>query len=498
MEKEKIATLTLGRDGQLYWIKTSSGYHPLNERELARRIPSYSDLNDKARERHLNLYLAKAKIIVQAKVPAILPNTRKTLKSIPRRYPALPDYQAGTTAFLQLIDLFQKPEVGLALICDILCGLRCAALRESEPGFRPVLSIPSQDDKVIEIFKTVVTTVVTRNKWYGKNCTIKRASILDFRFTDPLVGRHLQDFNRVQVKIKKREGITTPISYEDTLVLIIGANNAQMNEVSPYLENASSILLNSSPRDLGPEKFSADAVASYDPNILERLSKHRAEIAAVLRTWWAAEDETTWAERIVTNAKSSFGKPNSNYVSVTINPQKLRKRIQYYVLLSYFDESEKLGWISTADLAQYRQSAKSVFDPEPTVETPVRRAEDPEVFLALTKLLVSEYSDKILFENDLFVNGNKKIGAYRTISGERHLVLLEDAFTLVYAKLARKAGNIDISFLKRNEWERELQKIMSQSGVIKEASSGYRYRYRLYGSTEAKVYVLAIPCHLLA
>ena len=498
MKKEKIVTLTLGRDVQLYWIKTSSGYRPLNERELARRIPFYSELNDKARERHLNLYLANAKIIVQAKVPAILPNTRKTLKSIPRRYPNLPDYQAGTTAFLQLIDLFQKPEVGLALICDILCGLRCAALRESEPGFRPVLSIPSHDAKVIEVFKTVVTTVVTRNKWYGKNCTIKRASILDFRFTDPLVGRHLQDFNRVQVKVKKREGITTPISYQDTLVLIIGANNAQMNEVSPYLENASSILLNSSPRDLGPEKFSADAVASYDPNILERLGKHRAEIAAVLRTWWAAEEEDVWAQNVVSEARGTFGKMDSKYIAVYLNPQKLRRAIQYQVLQSFFAEVELLGWINANALSEYRQTAKAVFDPDPIVETPPKCMEDPNVFLELMGQFSQEQHDRILQEPEPFVKVKKPLAAYRTISNERHLIMLESTFKTVYSKAARNAKGIDTSFLQKDKWERELQKIMSQSGVIKEATSGYRYRYGLYGSKEAKVYVLAIPCHLLA
>jgi hypothetical protein len=282
------------------------------------------------------------------------------------------------------------------------------------------------------------------------------------------------------------------------VVLIIGASSAQLKEAAPYLENACVFLLGCGTIDWNAEKLSADCVSAYNPKVLDLLTQNREQIAAALRLWWAAEDEANWAQRVVAKAKASFGKPDSNYIDVKFNPSKLRKQIQYNVLLSYFDEVERLGWISTEDLEQYRQGAKAVFDPDPIVETPPRRIEEPDVFLELMGLAMSEHHDKILQEHEPFVKANKPLAAYRTISNERYLVILESDFKKVYPKTARKATGVDISFLQKPNWERDLQKILSEAGIIKAASAGYRYRYDLFqnGSRDS-TYVIAISCEYL-
>lgn len=491
MEKTKIIKFYDGEREKIWVYDERRGcYDLLNDSFLQKAIPEFKQFNEQARVKKARAFMKNAKVIRKAHLSWALNNAECSY--------SVEDSKIGTFAILELCNLFEQGKAGCVILSDILCGLRCQALREVEPGFRPALHIPTYDTKLIEIFKTTISAVVTKNKWSGKNCTIKRAAVLDYRTSDLLVGHHIQDFSQIKIRVKKGQHIITPAFYDDTLVLILGASKSQIKEAIPYLENSAIILLNSDPGDLAPEKLALSSFSSYNPQVLALFNEHQAEIAAVLHSWWAAQNEELWARDIIASAKATFGNPDSKYVSVTLNPQKLRSAIQHEVLQSFFAEVERKGWISTEALSLYRQSAKAVFDPEPIVEKPVRRAEDPGVFLEVMKRLVFECSDKILLETDRFVKGNNKLGAYRTISGERYLVLLENAFKRTYEKFARKAGDIDISFLKQDNWEQELQKLFGKSGIIKVTNSNHRYRFDLFqNGTKDKTYVVAIPCDLL-
>ena len=57
---------------------------------------------------------------------------------------------------------------------------------------------------------------------------------------------------------------------------------------------------------------------------------------------------------------------------------------------------------------------------------------------------------------------------------------------------------MDTAFFQRDQWERELQKILAEAEAIKVPSAGYRYRYALYGAGKRdSTYVVAVPAKLL-
>ena len=85
----------------------------------------------------------------------------------------------------------------------------------------------------------------------------------------------------------------------------------------------------------------------------------------------------------------SFGPPDGRYVSVTLDPRKLNRAIRYQLLLAFLTWTEDCDLLTAEEAATYRAAVKQVYDPVPVPETPVRHAEDPEVFLEAMKALVS-------------------------------------------------------------------------------------------------------------
>lgn len=87
----------------------------------------------------------------------------------------------------------------------------------------------------------------------------------------------------------------------------------------------------------------------------------------------------------------------------------------------------------------------------------------------------------------------RPLGAYREINQQLHFVMLEKAWEKAYVKAAR-AAKVDISFQEKDKWSQKLQKLLCDAGVIKQPSSGYRYRYDLLDKGERdSTYVLAMP-----
>lgn len=165
------------------------------------------------------------------------------------------------------------------------------------------------------------------------------------------------------------------------------------------------------------------------------------------------------------------------------------------MLLSFLDFAVEQNWLAAEDADHYRTVAKSAFDPEPIEQVPVQRMEQPDVFRQIMDRMIEECSAKIVPLSERFVKADKPLAAYREISGELYLVMLETAWARWYLRAARKAG-VDTSFAQQPNWEREMQKLLCEADMIKTPSSGYRYRYDLYGNgSRDSTYVIALPVH---
>ena len=480
------------------WVyEPKTGYVPLDETYLARVSHGFRNLNERAREKARNEYLGKCTTIKKASVPRYLANTRRSLpgKDGHKRVATFEDFRAGALALLPVCELFSNVEAGCDLLATVLAGMRCEALREAEPGFRAVVEISSTTSEIENALTALVMAAVTRKHW--KKGRIKRLAVLDYRTRPGSLPCHIQDFTRVKIRVKEHPALRVPVPYIDTVALVIGADSAQLREAAPYLENAAVLLLNCGSNDWGGRRLRASELAEYDPAMVKRMEEERYSVAALLCAWWAAgEDEVTWARQIVAEAKASFGKPDSRYISIQLDPKLLNRAIRHRVLCSFLDWLEVEGLLAAEELGRYRSAVKGVYDPETVEEKPPQYAEDPPVFLRVMRDLAA--SEKIAGLEEPFRKGDKLLGAWRTISGERFLVMPETRWKKAYSKAARAVDGVDTSFFQQKDWERALQKILAEAGAIKVPSNGYRYRYDLYGTGERdSTYVVAIPAGLL-
>lgn len=467
-------------------------YIPLDERYFSKHIPGYANLNEKAREKARIKYLKGAEIIKQVQVPDRIPNITKGMyKKHPPNVPSL----------LSLCDLFEEMKTGYFLLADILCGAHITSIHKIEPEFRPTLSISSSSSAVAELFAIITKSIFPVIDWTTDSIKFRYKHILDYCTEPQGFPSHVQDFTVGKVKVKGQKKFKFPMPYSDSAVLVIGADNSQIQETVPYLADTAVILLNSAAGNLNPTKLSSIYVAAYDPKTISQIKQNAKNIASVLYWWqnYALSDEDAWARQIVQEARVSFGKPDSRYIQVELDPKKLRDAIRYRVLLSFLDEVEFGQLVTPEELTSYRQGAKDVFDPAPAEPVVNRHAEDPDIFMEIMRELVANPPATIVNEGERFIKkGGKHFAAWRTISKERYLVLLEEIWAKAYKKAVQGKKTIDTSFFCQERWELDIQKILSENGLIKQASAGYRYRYDLMeNKTRDSTYVLAIPAHLL-
>lgn len=478
------------------WDEKKEQFESLSESHLSRASPGYTRLNEAARKKEYDSFIQNSNVITTVKIPLWQPNTLGK----PWEKKSLEVQQGATRSLLDIGRLFESSKPGYQLLADLLCGMHCRSLRCAEPSFHPVTSINSTSPEVLDALKAIIKASVRVSKWQPRSrLTIRLKAILDYRVGPGEWPRHIQDFAQTVCHVKGYKKLKFPPTYTDTPVLVVGAAKAQIQEASPYWENAAVILVNSDAADCKPTKITSADIASYDPEVVRHLKEQRKHIAALLRWWWSVfEDEDAWARGIVKEARASFGKPDSRYIRVELDPSKLRDAIRYRVLLNFLNEVESSGVLAANELAPYRQATKDVFDPAPPEAVVRRHVEDPAVFLEIMRNLTAEKADSIILEEARFVKKDKPWAAWRTINGEKYLVLAEGTWKAAYAKAARKRTDLETSFFQKDDWEKELQKILATEGVIKEASSGYRYRYDLYGDgTRDKTYVIAIPAQLL-
>lgn len=470
---------------------------PLDESRLAQAIPGYKSLNEKARKRKFKKFIKRSEIIQKIKLPKRLSHVPKKWNWRRLSWKKIP---AAVKAILSIVNIFDSARPGYLLLADLLCGLHGTSLRKAEATFCPAISVRSSSPEILSILKCLMKAVIPRKRWKKKKFRIDRTAVLDYRTDLGEFPTHIQDFSQVKCFVPGYKKLRFPVPYSDIVVLLVGADKSQIREATPYIDKAAVLLLNCETGDLAPTKLSSADVAAYDPNIVSQLKDKRNHIAALL-DWWRMpfKKEDAWARGIVQEARASFGKPDSRYIRVELDPKKLRDVIRYRVLLSFFDELEDCGFITAEELAPYRQDAKDVFDPEPPEPVANRHAEDPDVFLEIMRGLAANPPAAIVAEGERFVKKDKPLAAWRTIGTERYLVFPEEGWAKTYKKSVQAKKTIDPSFFQRERWERELQKILCEKDLIKRASSGYRYRYDLLeNGTRDSTYVVAVPAHLLA
>ena len=475
------------------YSKKEKRFVSLTEARLARALPGYTQLNEKARQRAFDTFIKRSEVIEAIKVPEFLPTAQ------PKPRLSQEERERAAQSSLSIANLFEAQRVGYTLLADILCGQHCTALRKAEPSFSPTIAIRNDSPEIQSVLKKLVKSIVRVSRWKIKKGKIERTAILNYRISPGELPHHIQDATLVKCSIPGYGKLRFPARYTDTIVLMIGADKSQIQEAVPYLDNAAVILLNCGTGDLSPTRLSSSDLAAYDPEIIQQLKANRKAVSALLGWWWSAfGNEDAWARGIVQEARASFGKPDSRYIRVELDPRQLRDAIRYRVLLSFMDALEAAGVLGSEDLQSYRQGAKDVFDPDPQETVTLRRVEDPEVFQEIMRELVAAKRDSIVAGGERFVKADKPFAAWRTISGEQYLVMPEDAWAKAYKKAALARNDLETSFFKQPNWRGDLQKILVEAEVIKRASSGYRYRYDLFGDgSRDQTYVVAISTQIL-
>ena len=479
------------------FLESDHVYTRMTERHYRKLIPGFRDMTAKAQERHMRKWMrSNATTVRRAESTLYLPNTHKRLNG---NRPTQEDYRSGASAFLGITELFQSRKSCYLLICDMLCGQRATALHDAEPSFHAALSINGSSPQLEECLRSLVDSAVTRKRWKEKRCKIRRTPSLDYSRANGALKASIIDHSRIKVTGKGIRGAKMPFPYTDTVALVKDASSSQLREAAPYLENAAVILLNCASGEFSPTRLPPSEVAAYDPEVLGQIQRARFHIAALLRFWWSsAGDEDVWAREIIAQARQSFGSPDGRYIRCELDPKLLRDAIRYRVFLSFLKELETHGIMGRDALYRYREEAKSVFDPAPAAETTLRQADQPQVFLDLMRGIVERNVTLIVGEDARFVKAERHMAAWRVISKERCLVFPEAHWAKAYKQAARGAGNVDFSYFQKDGWELELQKVLCKNQLIKQPSSGFRYRYDLFGNgSRDKTYVVAIPAELL-
>lgn len=471
------------------WIDREKEYRPLDDAFLSGVIPGFRRLNEKARQAARRRFLKESSVIHCGKLPQTLSNT-KHWRDLP-----IEKFQSAIQSLLSVGELFQDFGTGYDLLANLLAGLWCSKLRAIEPDFHPVVAVNTSAPEVEQALAALIRATVTRKRWKRSRVRINRKAVLDYRVCPGELSRRIQDFSRCKIRVRGQKNITFPALYRNTAAIIIGADSGQLREAAPYLSDAALILLNCGNHDLGGHKLRASSLSALDPAILETLRTQRHSIATVLEAW-RRTGSSQLARTVIQAARASFGRQDERYISVVLEPKRLARAIRYQILLVFLEILEESKLLSEEILETHRSQIRDIYDPMPKPELHAQHAEDVDVFLLIMRRLAAERA--IADVGQPFRKADKLLGAWRDISGVRHLVMSEKTWAKEYKRAVRAEGEIDSSFFQREHWERDLQSILAEAEVIKAPSAGARYRYDLYGNgTRDSTYVLAVPSHLL-
>ena len=513
MSRKKAILIRYGAASYAYDVTDMGPPVPMDEKYLKQHETSIKCYTERHKMRILDRTLQQMDVTV-IRVPSFVSNAGRKLR-LPRegkREPTSADFSKGVRGLLDIGEIWENPFPGFWLISSMLTALRCDGLRRAGPdSLLYATEVRGVSQELTELFSRLIRMAAPKCQWeksVGKRknrvqvrLRVRREAVLDFRSPSPFSGifRTVRDFAEVTVKARKRGAIHLPAMYEDTISIIIGADRKQLQDALPLMRQSYILLVNCAKTDgLKPSVIKGfDKVSNMD---IVSISKTKAVedtapyITALLRRWWEWEaDEELWADDILRKAKSHLAKPNGDYVSISPNPVKLRHAVQYEVLLSFIDFAVSEAFLSCEEAEQFCGKIRDAFYPEPAVSEARKRIEDPDVFPDLMRSIVRENTDAIVADGERFVKSEKKFGAIRAINGRQHLVIPEEKWAAAYRKAAKSAG-MEISFCQRDDWERQVQRILSENGLIKATKGNPRYRYDLHGTGKKdSTYVVAFP-----
>ena len=241
-------------------------------------------------------------------------------------------------------------------------------------------------------------------------------------------------------------------------------------------------------------------VSAWDDDLLEKIIAQAPGTAWLLGWWWGTSRDD-WAQDVIRRAHDQLGNPGGHFRTFAYESKALCRAVAYQVLLDFVALTGDRQWLPPDRVNAYRQRLQDIFDPAPLPPpTAPRRAEDAGVYLEKLSGLVENNPDLIIPPEQPFVRPRrgKIAAAWRCISGEEYLVMEESVWAAWYTKAVKADHIIDDTFLQRDRWASELQKLLGQAGVIKMPTTGYRYRYDLLANgTRDTTYVVATPARLL-
>ena len=491
------------------WYREVKGHHsrkpcwvPLDESFFRKKIPYFSQLHEAARSKQVKRLIEEGNIISKVKLPSDLPPAKKWVQrpeGYRERYNNT-DLQTGALVSLRVLDLFGSVETGAILLANLLGGLRATALQKQEPDFRAAVALDTPSSEAEKLLIDLLRTTSNKTRWRSRHYTARRKLVLNYAKASYGFSRHIQDFSTVCFPIKEHTKLKVPMSYRNAVATVVQAGRNNLLEAEPYLCQGCAVLINCSSVEWCRSKLRPAALNHYDSLVYQFIQEHRAQLSLMLAYWWCSVDGN-WAPSIIKQARASFGKPDSRFVSMTPDPKLYHRAILHQILLSYLAFLQNQQMLPSEMLEPYAAMVRGVFVPEIPAEpeaAPPRSLEDPEVFLEVMKELSSSNPDRIASLDQSFSRQHKHLGAWRDISGERHLIMLEDTWAKELAKAARNTEGVDCSILRHDNWTGEMQRLMANAGVIKKPSAGYRYRYDLLGDgTRDRTYVVAIPQRLL-
>lgn len=483
-------------DQTIRWLLQPGEKRPvlLDDRRLRRELPDYADLTLKGRRKAVDRYLKGFPVILRARIDESLPNVGHHILG---RSPCRDDFRAGADAFLRLLDLFEDRETGAILAANLLCGFQMTSLRRVFPTFTSVIVLPETNATLECVLRLIQNTATPKQRWRGKHCRVRRASVLDYRENGDGIAPRFQDFSQVKVDVPRGKPPAAPFLYTDTAALLIGASSGQIREAAPYLERCSVMALGCRlPKELSARRLSHRQLGAYDPQIIEAWRAHGAEIALVLRLW---QEYELPAATIKAQVSSRFLPPDKRFIAVVPHPDKLRAAVYLAALIAFLRMLAEYSLLSSEESAAREEALTALFfPPPPPPEAPKRQAEDPQVFLELLAEHIRQSPEDIAGPDEPYRKKDRRLGAWRTISGTQHLVMAEQVWKKWYHRQVRSRPDLDTACLSRDAWEKDMQKALADAGVIKAPAAGFRYRYDLYndGSRDS-TYVLAVPAHLL-
>lgn len=466
-----------------YRSKRDREYVPVDERFLAKKIPRFDELTEKARLEATKEFFSHCRIQEYAEL--------KLLGTVENPACDEENLKKGAKLLLSATELFENHEVGHRLVCLTLTSARCESLRRQMNDFRPIVMVKTNEDAAISVFTEWFEALEPRKKWKKRKNHVKihREVILDFR-NPTIIGKKLLDFNHCTLVANKKK-FQTPIPYDDVAIAVIAPSVQHLHELELYTEYAGMVLIGAVKGKYDCSVVASKQAANVDDSLRQKIRENSLPLASVLDDWrYGADDENAWAMEIADTVKKSFGKPDSRYRSVTFDPVKLQDAVYLAVFVSFLKYSLQKGWISVEEAEKYLVAATEVFAPKAAAET--GKMEEPDIFLDILRRWSQAPERKIASQEVEFPSKDID-GAIRDISGEKYLVLPEDWLKKVYLKEIRRT-KCDCSFAERPDWMQKIQREWCEAGILKHHGKNYRYRYDLYGTgSRDKTYVLAIP-----